>query len=256
MPEAVTRTPRIIYCDLETTDLDAMIFGRVLMMGYQEEGLMDEPRVVCMNEFPGWDERPLERQDYQMVKWIGEYLMGADILMGHFIGKPNSSKGFDFPFIQTRLMVHGLPLLPPIPTLDTWRVAKNNLRTSSYRLKNLLEGLELNHRKSVVEKKYWARSKAHDPQAIAEIAKYCAQDVRAGKALADLIRPLAVGLPNMQLLKGSEVLGCPRCGGERLQRRGTRITGTLQYHRYHCQDCGHWPQGRKTITPPSLERLR
>ena len=56
------------------------------------------------------------------------------------------------------------------------------------------------------------------------------------------LRPWAKNHPNLNV-EDSRV-GCPRCKGLNLQRRGWRITGNNKRRLYQCQDCGAWPMGK------------
>lgn len=79
----------------------------------------------------------------------------------------------------------------------------------------------------------------------------CKQDVVLLDALYHQLRPYMATHPNMANLGGGT---CPRCGGMRLQSRGTAKTATGTYKRYQCQDCGAW--SRERLQDKDSERPR
>lgn len=242
----IEEKPKILYFDIETTDLSAG-FGEVLMMGYQWHH-SPEVNLIAIYDFPDWEELPIERRDLHLVKEISKIISQADILVGHY------STGFDHRFIQTRCLFHKLPPIPETTHIDTWKIAKYQLRLHSNKLAVLAEALDCGERKGSLPLRLWRRSKAHDIGALKEMAEYCKQDVRTQYDVTQKLLPIAKNLPNWNLLSGDMKYRCPACGSTKVIKRGYRYTKVNKYQRFQCINCGHWSRGRKSLTDKQTDR--
>jgi uncharacterized protein YprB with RNaseH-like and TPR domain len=244
--EATNAKAKIMYFDIETTDLSAE-FGEMLCFGYwwHEE---PNPVVLKMWDYPGWDKLPVEKRDLYLLQDVVQLLEEADVLVGHF------SPGFDHPFIQTRCLMHGIKPIPKPIHIDTWRIAKKNLRLNNNKLATVARALG-GEQKSGVPLHIWRRAKAHDVEAMEMIADYNIQDVRTQKSVTQKLMPLATGMPNWNLLIDDDVLHCPACGSTSLQYRGYVYTKLYKYKRLCCNDCGKWMRDRNSITPKDTPRV-
>jgi uncharacterized protein YprB with RNaseH-like and TPR domain len=239
------RQPRILVYDLETTDLDAG-FGEILMMGYQwwDES---EPQLIGINDFPGWKKPHYNDRDYQLCKSIYKIMGKADLIIGHF------SSRFDHPFIQTRMLKHKLPPIPDTPQIDTWKIAKKQLRLRSNRLGVIAEALGCDQQKGKVDASVWRMAKGHDEEAIRIIGDYCLQDIRTQKSITERLLPVAKSVGSLNLLTEGKKHRC-MCGSWRVVRDGEHRTKVNVYERFRCLDCGRWSRGRKTLTSKKVDR--
>jgi DNA polymerase elongation subunit (family B) len=217
------------------------------MMGYRW-GFEEDVNVVHFWDFPGWEKLDIELRDKYLIERISEIILSADVLVGHYSIK------FDFAFLQTRCLIHGLPPLPQIPHLDTWRIAKYQLALRSNAMKAISSALRLPERKSSCPPHIWRRAQAHDMDALKQISDYCVQDIKTQYAMTQKLIPLARNLPNCNLLTGSPVYQCPACGSREIRRAGDHHTKINTYPRYRCVGCGHWSRGRSTDTKTGVER--
>jgi uncharacterized protein YprB with RNaseH-like and TPR domain len=238
---------KIMYFDIEATDLSAE-FGEMICFGYWWH---DEPEPVVMRmwDYSGWDELPVEKRDLYLLKDVVKIMEEADVLIGHF------SPGFDFPFIQTRCLMHGLPVIPKPVHIDTWRIAKKNLRLNNNKLKTIARAFRCDEQKSEVPLYIWRRAKAHDVEAMEIIAEYNVQDVRTQRDITEKLMPLAASMPNWNLLIDDDILHCPACGGTNLEYRGYSYTKLYKYKRLRCKDCGKWMRDRNSVTPKDTPRI-
>jgi hypothetical protein len=78
-----------------------------------------------------------------------------------------------------------------------------------------------------------------DHNAIAAMAKYCAQDIRTLEALYLRIRQY--DYPHPRVFMNREKCGV--CGGN-IYYRGFAFVGVNRYRRFQCSKCGKW--GRET----------
>lgn len=145
---------------------------------------------------------------------------------------------FDVPMLNTRLLNHGLKPMPPMPHVDTWRVAKYRLKLHSNRLASVsaIFGLE---DKTRLNGPIWVNAAAGHRPSINYVVNHCVQDVYVLEQAYNKIRCLAQNHPNLNLVEPKE-RGCPRCGAPSLQARGYNIAITRKSQRFQCTACGGW----------------
>jgi DNA polymerase elongation subunit (family B) len=245
MNQTQTKRARILYFDIETTDLNAS-FGEVISFGYQWDH-ENKPKNINMYDYKDWDKLPVEKRDLYLLEDVAEIMSQADIIVGHY------SMRFDFPFLQTRSMMHGLAPLPRPLHVDTWMIARKQMKFGSNRLKNLSEAMNCDENKSSVPIFVWRRAKAHDLDAMKIISAYNLQDVRTQVDLSRKLFPLAK-LPNRNVIEGTLLLKCSGCGGFSFTKRGYQHTNLYSYARLQCKDCGSWTRERNSCTDPKTQR--
>jgi len=158
----------------------------------------------------------------------------ADYVVAHY------SK-FDKPFIAARLMANGLPSLPPVNDICTYKLAKQNFGRS-------LNGNKLDHLGSILgvgskiktNADLWVRCAAGDKDALAEMALYNKQDVMLLEDVFRAMLPYVKSKLNLNLMSDEPILRCKPCGSDHLEQRGYEYTTASVRHRYICKDCGSW----------------
>lgn len=238
---------RILYFDIETTNLDAS-FGELLMMGYRWHHERHY-NVINIYDYDGWNELEVEKRDYMLLQDAAEIIAQADLLIGHYSVK------FDHRFVQTRLLMQGLPPIPDTPQIDTWSIAKYQLKLRSNRLAALAEALGCKNQKAKLPIYIWRRTVAHDENALRRLSKYCLQDVKTQYDVTQKLLPITKKMPNWSLLTGTKKFRCPACGSTNVVQKGYRYTNIQTYKRMRCNNCGKWMRGRSTVAPKDAERL-
>ena len=84
----------------------------------------------------------------------------------------------------------------------------------------------------------WTACMNGDAQAWKLMEKYNRQDVHLLEELYEVVRPWIPHHPNHNNYGETHV--CPKCGGEKHQRRGYAVTTTRRYARFQCLGCGSW----------------
>ena len=238
------KSPRILLYDIESSlqtvtcfqlkyndfiDPDSILQERhVISVCYKWLGenkvhsisLLDNPR--CFAKDP--------HDDGYVLQQFHKVLMEADCLITH-----NGDK-FDLPYLKTRMLFHGLPPLPPIASVDTYKVAKQGLFFNSNRLDYLGKFLGLGAKKPT-SKGLWMRVLRGDKGAIREMVSYNAQDVILLEKVFMKLRPYVSNHVNRELFGA---VGCPRCGNTKVQSRGVHRAITKVYRRWQCQNCAGW----------------
>lgn len=170
----------------------------------------------------------------------------ADYIIAH------NGDSFDFKYLKTRMMFHGLPALPPVPSIDTYKVAKSQFNLNSNSLDYLGGFLGLGHKKAT-PKGLWLDVLRGDRKAIQVMTDYNVRDVTL---LEDVFKKLVPYIPNhisRELFNGT---GCPRCGSAKIQSRGVHRAISKVYQRFCCSSCGGWfREYKSSIKTPTKYRI-
>jgi hypothetical protein len=222
--------PIIMYLDLESIGVNALKadLGRVVVFGYKFEG-DKKARSLTLTQ------RELKRfDDKRLLVEASKLIAKADILVGHF------ASVFDRRFFQGRLLIHGLPPIPPTRLRDTYMISRSVANYSSNRLKHLCKILGFENQK--LENGWpmaWFEVMQGNMKSLRAMAKYCEGDVEALQELYRRLLPFDNAHPRIY----EDRTKCGSCGGE-VQYRGTIIVRDARFRRYVCKSCSHW--GRET----------
>ncbi len=221
---------RILFYDIETTDLDAD-FGNMVAFGYKFLGDR-KARVLSIlgtNKFCKACGKVDAVDDKPLVAAAHKVLSSADMLVTWY------GKGFDAKFVNTRILDAGLPPLPDIPHVDLYFTAKHNLKLSSNRLANIQNFLCLPTHKTPITKREWRRAQAGHVKSIEYIVDHCEKDVDVLEEAYHRLKPYVRTHPRV-----GHVDDCRVCGGK-VHRRGLALS-TLKgpRMRVQCTECGHW----------------
>lgn len=240
---------RIILFDLETlTNLpEAMKFfpslgdypgltlrasiNSIICCGWK---VLGEKRTHCINawDFPKrW--RKSVNDDYEVVKAAAKILQDADVVVTH------NGKRFDWKFLQTRLLFHKLPPLPPILHIDTCQESKKHLYVLNNRLNTLAKFLKQPKKLENGGWDLWVAVSNREEKAMRLMEKYCKQDVRVLEGIFNEMRPFMKSLPNVNALREEGDL-CANCGGQSLRKNGFHVTRQGRKQRLQCLKCGSW----------------
>lgn len=240
------REPKVVFWDLETIPnlkevlkvypklgdypgltLKATITS-IICFGYK----VGDGKVQCVNawDYPRW--RKDINDDGQIVRAAYEVLKDADAIVTH------NGKRFDWKFLQTRLLHHGLPPLHKIIHVDTCAIAKSNLYLFNNRLTTLGKFLVDEDKLENGGWDLWVRVADREQKAMDLMERYCKQDVALLAKVFKRMRPFISTLPNFNLFQVGDRHVCPTCSSTRLVSHGYRVTKTRAYKRYQCKDCG------------------
>lgn len=251
---------RILFWDIETAPMIAAVWG-LYNQNIQHESILQDWYMICA----AWEfldgggihttsllDDPKRfaddvADDEHVVRAMHNVLSNADVLVAH------NGDNFDLKKFNARALDHGLPPLPPIATVDTLKVARQNFKISSNRLDYLGTFLGVGNKIST-PKGLWIRSLRGDPKAIEEMVVYNKGDIDLLKAVYFKLLPYMRTHPNRNLFtnEGSDHV-CPKCGSGNLTKQGTRIAtrlGTRQ--QWQCGDCGGWSTTGKMVTRASM----
>lgn len=237
-------SPRIVLWDIETSHNLVAVFQLRNQDWIPPENILQERYIICA----AWkllgasaistvstldDPKQYKRDphnDRHVCEVLHTMLMNADVIVHH-----NGNK-FDIKYVETRMLAHGLPPLPPIPMIDTYQVAKSRFLFNSNKLDYL--GALLNvGRKKPTTTGLWLRILQGDKSAITEMVSYNKQDVALLERVFFKLQPFIPNHINRQLFAKT---GCPRCGSKHVQSRGTHKAISRTYQRFQCMACAGW----------------
>lgn len=221
---------------METYDRATMkaSISTLISFGYMELG---DKKAKCINawDFPKRWEKSVN-DDYEICKAASEILQDADGIVTHYGSK------FDLPFLNSRLLYHGLPLVPTLPHIDTCMVARKNLYIHRNRLNTLAKYLGVEEKLENGGWQLWDDVMHRKKSAQKLMDRYCKQDVVCLSKVFEKLRPFIKNIPNHTMYDENEDQKysrlCPSCGKYSLVKHGTHVTKTKSYQRFRCSKCG------------------
>lgn len=237
-------TARILILDIETAPNIAYVWGAWKQNVGQKQWLEKGHIMSFSSKWLGEEEifymDNRKGDDRGIVAVLYELLDQADIVVAH------NGQRFDLPVIIGRGVVHGFTPPSPYFVVDTFQVARRELRLVSNSLANLCEDLGLPMKQD--HKKFpgfelWLECLKGNDEAWDEMEEYNKHDVISLEALYLRLRPYVRNHPNVS--RDDTDVACPKCGSKHIQYRGYYYTRAgLCYRRFVCLDCGGWGRVR------------
>lgn len=225
---------RILFWDLETFGMNFNAdAGFIMVASYKWQG-EDKVHTITRRHPGRWSRKLFD--DKEICQKFAEVFATADMHVTW-----NGTR-FDVPFLQTRMLKHGLGILPPIAHEDGLRTARRTLKMRRS-LGNIQKFFELGTKKEEMNlAKVWLPAAAGDPVALKQVIKRCESDVKLLEEAYNLLAPLSNTHPNMNISeKGlQKELRCPLCTSKDVQHRGEQRALRHYRLRYHCQKCHRW----------------
>ena len=222
----------MLLWDIEATNLNAD-FGYCLAIAVMELG-KTKPDVFTIRDYPSFKGDPTN--DKGLVKEVSDILINSGAWINWY------GQRYDVPYVNSRLVNHGLGVMPPVPNIDLWRVCREKLKLHSNRLASAAAFLGIEE-KTRLSGPIWIKAGAGDKGALKYVEDHARQDVVVLAQAFEKMRPLITTGPSLCLLSGgSPGRNCTICSSTRLQKRGIRVASSNTYHRVECQDCGKWDQ--------------
>jgi uncharacterized protein YprB with RNaseH-like and TPR domain len=160
---------RTCILDIETTDLRAD-FGRIICAVIKEYGTRREPTLY----------KPVDyRNDLPMLLRLKKRLEQFEVCVTHY------GKGFDIPFINTKLLIAEEMRLKKMFHVDTYYISRNKMKSTMSRksLKALGDTLQIEDQKMLIPRHVWNSARDGDKDSIDLIAERCVSDVNMTEQL-------------------------------------------------------------------------
>lgn len=161
----------LAFVDIEASNLKAD-FGTVVVVSIKPYG----KKPVTFSAKPGRDKALLKQVAAELAKypvWITFY-----------------GKMFDIPFLNSRLLVNGLPPLPKHHHIDMYWVIKLQTALSRRNQAHLLEWLNADSKKMSVSPNVWAEMAAAPDVSLPILVERCESDVAGLEAMYEKTKHL------------------------------------------------------------------
>jgi len=248
----MTKEPRILVWDIESSLNKGYFFQlfkeilnpnqifrerHIISIAYKWLG-DKKGKVISIADFPEYSKNP--SSDKSLLEAFLPIWEQADYAIAHY------GDGFDVKFVAGRLLLNGLPPLPIVPTIDTYKLAKKYFLLNSNKLDYLAKklGLEGKHEMGMadwiaIEEGTIAERKA----AVKKMALYNLNDVDVLEAVWNIMKNYTESKINRNLFrkKGEERV-CPVCGakGNTQEKRGTVANKLTLLQRMFCKTHKGW----------------
>lgn len=246
--------PKILTLDIETAPLESYHWGLFdqnigldqiaiewTILSYAAKWL-DEDKVIYKST--GGKGAAKVRDDSELLKGLWGLLDQADIIIAQ------NGVQFDIKKINARLLMKGFGPYSPVKVIDTLQIAKKHFGFTSNKLAWMSEHLtktKKSEHKQFPGFELWEECLKDNPKAWKEMELYNCKDVLSTEELYLKLRPWMENHPNIANYNPLEKMLCPKCGSDKVQKRGKALTQTGEYHRFQCGACGGWSRSRYTL---------
>lgn len=236
------RKPIFLSWDLETGANIVTAHSLFNDRGLPTSAIQQEKYIIC-GSWKRWGEHKVHHaivtqsdplNDRAVVHKIYRALCKADAIIAHY------GDAFDVRTFNARAIYHGLPPLPPIVQIDTWKLARSKFKFNSNRLDYVGEYLGLGRKKATTAD-LWDKCREGDAKGLRKMLAYNIQDVRLLEKVFLKLYPYCTAKIDLQALTG--VFGCGHCGSTALEYKGDAPVRTRFYKWYQCTKCQAWRRG-------------
>jgi uncharacterized protein YprB with RNaseH-like and TPR domain len=221
---------KILIFDIESSGLKGD-FANCFCFGYMYHG---EKKAHVLSVFDITAPCPCchridTSRDDRLMRRVHKVMSEADMWVTWY------GKGFDWKFLNTRILDAGLPLLPDTPHVDLYYTAKHKLALTSNRLANVQEFLRLPTEKTQLTKRIWRKAQTGHVGSLRYIIDHCEKDVLVLDQAYAKLRPYVKQHPRVG---GKD--GCRICGGPLISHKLRMTTILGPQRQYQCKACGHY----------------
>jgi hypothetical protein len=152
---------------------------------------------------------------------------------------------FDIPHLNREFLEHGYSRPKPFESIDLLKTSRKVFNFPSNKLDYVANRLLGVGKMPHQGHQLWVDVMAGDEAAWQIMEEYNRKDVYITERVYDRFLPWILKYPNLRLYDEHE--GCPRCGSDRLQKRGFKSTSVSRFQQYQCQACKSWSYDTKRV---------
>jgi hypothetical protein len=238
----------ILYIDIETTPLVVETWG-----AYESNAMHILEHSKILGFAYAWNDGPVntvyplpegydsfgQDEEHKILAELHRLFDEAEFIVAH------NGDRFDIKKINARLIRAGFPPPSPFISIDTLKLARANFSFTKNNLGELGLYFGIGGKLQHTGYDLWRGCLEGDLASWKMMRRYNKRDVELLRDVYKILRPWTKNHPSV--LEIGET-GCPACGQDTLQKRGTRrmASGTF-YQQFQCTSCGHWTRGRKML---------
>ena len=239
-------TGKVLFIDCETSliELYAHCIGSKQNIGHYQ--VKKDKKIICISYMVEGDKKPKSlvwdsKQDDK--KLLNDFV---DIANAHDLIVAQNGDNFDVKVIRGRTFIQQCKPFPPVITLDTLKMSRQNMKLTSHKLdwKSKLIG---RGGKLSTDFQLWVDVQNKDKEALKKMVTYCEQDVIELYEVFWKMIPYCAKLPySLSILVHDNRDGCPHCGS--MQKKINRIMKTMTGNKvqFLCKNCGgYWTYHKK-----------
>jgi len=234
-------TRKRLFADIETSPNIGTFWDAGWKKTIPYQNIIKERAIICIcwkwegEDVWHWLHWDKNQCDKEMLKIFISVMNEADEIVGH-----NGDK-YDWAWVRTRALIHGLSMSPKYNTIDTLKIARSVFRFNSNTL-NYIAGLLGIGNKNHTTYELW-----HDillkncKKSMITMVDYCGQDVVLLEKVWNELKNHVSPKMHYRSLYTSNKMGCPECGSDHLVISKTRSTvlGTIKREML-CRGCGKY----------------
>jgi DNA polymerase elongation subunit (family B) len=236
---------KILFVDIETSPHLSWHFGR-WKQNIPAKHTVKESRVLCWAAKWAGKKKVHFMSSWhygheKMMQGIWELMDEADVVIGY------NSKKFDVKRLNSEFIRLGWEQPSPYEQVDLLQQVKKHFAFSANRLDDVLEELGLEKKQENRGFALWMDVMDGKRGAQSEMRSYNIQDVKVTEELYMTIRGWISPHPNWGLYIDDDNPTCLNCGSTNVVKHKIRRTKVRKYQQYHCNDCGSYHRGRKSL---------
>lgn len=226
-----------MYWDIETSPCVGY-FWRPGKQFLSYDNILEQAKIICICwKWEGEQEvHSLDwgknQDDKTLVKKFAKELMKADDAVAH------NGDNFDFRWLKTRFLIHGVDFPAKIVTTDTLKRARGNFKFPSNRLDAIGDYLGVGRKMDTGGFSLWKDVMKGDKDALQKMVDYCKQDCILLEDVHKEIKRLVPNTLHEGVLSGGEKWNCPNCASTQVWCNKTKVTamGTIKKE-MQCKSC-------------------
>lgn len=243
-----------LFFDIETSPNVVLAWRAGYKLNISPESIVKERAIICICwkwegdeqvQYLTWDD---SQDDKEMLKIFVEVLHEADEAIGH-----NGDK-YDIPWVRTRCLYHGIPVLPDIKSLDTLKKVRSRFILNSNKLDYIGQFLGVGKKQDTGGFDLWKNICLNNcKESLNKMVDYCKQDVILLEKVYNKIDNYIKHNTHVGVLTDDNAASCPGCGSinHREIKTVTSPAGAINYQ-LQCTDCNKYYKVNKT----NLKKLK
>jgi len=234
-----------LFWDIETSPNIVLSWNCGYKLTIQPQNIVQERAIICIcYKWEGdkkvhsleWD----RGDDKGLLKRFSKIAEESDEMVAH------NGDWFDLKWFNARCLVHGIPPVPSIKTVDTLKIAKRHFYFNSNRLDYIAKLLFGNgNGKTKTDYEMWKKiTLENDPKALKKMVKYCKNDVVILERVWQKLRDYEVPATHAAVNATGDFKDrwmCAHCGSSHVRKSKTMVTAKgMVKHQMKCNDCGRY----------------